>query len=151
MTTETRITVRRASAGDTGALARLALHGTALADGAETWRSRISAQVADASVLVLLALYRGAVGGYLSAGIGRPPAGYPAPGPVGRIDALVLADDAPWAGVGSALLHSARRRLLKAGAQRLVVSVAPGHAQQQAFLWGSGFTLAAETYHAPLA
>ncbi|GAA1097861.1 GNAT family N-acetyltransferase [Nocardiopsis composta] len=150
MTTETRLTVRKALPTDAAAIAALAERDDpAAAETGETLRSRVAALVGDPSAITLVATEQEVVRGYLVGGTARSTV-RPGEGQVARIEEFAVDDPHDWWPVGSALIEEARSRLRAAGAVRLIVTTSARDPAKQAFLWRCGLTLVTEAYQEEL-
>jgi GNAT superfamily N-acetyltransferase len=118
-------------------------------DAVEQHARYLASLVGDDHAVSLVARDGDRLLGFVSGSLVEPPPVYAPGGPSGFIDDFVVADDADWSTVGTALLAAARERLAERGAAQVVVVCGHHDEAKMSALVASGLSRASEWLVAP--
>ena len=120
------------------------------ADSRERHTTYLAGLLARGQHLALVSVTAGALDGFLIAELRPAPPVYDPGGLTCLVDDFVVADEARWDDVGSALLRRASEEARARGAVQLVVVCAHLDAPKRAMLASGGFSVASEWHVRPL-
>jgi GNAT superfamily N-acetyltransferase len=155
-------TIRAATAGDIAAMVELSerkreqyerfqpVFWRKAADSRERHTTYLAGLLARGQHLALVSEAAGALDGFLIAELRPAPPVYDPGGLTCLVDDFVLADEARWDDVGSALLRRAGEEALARGAVQVVVVCAHLDGPKRAMLASSGYSIASEWHVRPL-